>query len=232
MILKSFGCSFIFGTDLADDGRNGRYATGSKLSWPALLAKNLGYEYQTYARPGSGNLQILERLMKRAIDDDPALFVVGWSFIDRFDCVRHDYERWPGTPWKTVLPHDNDTASVFYFKHFHSQLKDKLTTLLYIKTAIDFLKQKNISFIMTYVDPLIFETEWHTNSLIQHLQDYVRPHMTTFDGKTFLEFARINGHSISNSGHPLESAHRAAADYMITVFDKQNTGALIQQAHV
>jgi hypothetical protein len=212
MILKSFGCSLIFGTDLADDGRTGPYATGSQLTWPALLAKDLGYEYQTYARPGAGNLQILERLMKRAIDDAPAVFVVGWSFIDRFDYIRDDYEQWPGTPWKTVLLHENNSATECYYKHFNSQIKDKLTTLLYIKTAIDFLKQKDIPFIMTYADPLIFETEWHTNSLIQHLQDYVRPYMSTFDGKTFLEFARINGHPISATAHPLESAHQSAAE--------------------
>jgi hypothetical protein len=211
MILKSFGCSLIFGTDLRDDGRSLRYATGSQLTWPALVAQDLGYEYQTYARPGSGNLQILERLMTQAVVDCPALFVIGWSFIDRFDYIPDNYERWPGTPWKTVLPHEDNNASTFYYKNFHSQIKDKLCTLMYIKAAIDFLKEKNIPFIMTYVDPLIFETKWHTNSLIQHLQDYVRPYMTTFNGETFLNFSRINGYPISETMHPLESAHKAAA---------------------
>jgi hypothetical protein len=210
MILKSFGCSLIFGTDLADDGQNGPYATGSKLTWPALLAKDLGYQYQTYARPGAGNLQILERLMTAVTTDSRAIYVIGWSFIDRFDYIRHDVERWPGTPWKTVLPNETKDSAKCYYKYFNSQLKDKLTTLLYIKTAIDFLQQKNLKFIMTYVDPLIFETEWHITPLILELQNYVRPCMTTFDGETFLDFSKKNGYPISPAAHPLESAHVAA----------------------
>jgi hypothetical protein len=43
MNLKSFGCSFIFGSELSDDGRNGLYATGSRLTWPAHVAQHLGY---------------------------------------------------------------------------------------------------------------------------------------------------------------------------------------------
>jgi hypothetical protein len=215
MILKSFGCSFIFGTDLADDGRNGPFATGSKLSWPALLAKDLGYAYQTYARPGSGNLQILERVLSQATPDDPSLFVIGWSYIERFDYLKNDYEKWPGTPWKTVLPHEQEDYTKCYYKHFHSQLKDKLCSLLYVKMAIDTLAQKNIPFVMTYVDELMFETEWHTNTAIIDLQNYIRPYMTTFNEKTFLEFTRINGHPISATSHPLEQAHRSAADYLL-----------------
>lgn len=210
MILKSFGCSFIFGTDLADDGRNGPYATGSKLTWPALLAKDLEYEYQTYARPGAGNLQILERVLQQTVNDSPSVYVIGWTYIDRFDYIRQDHEVWPGTPWKTVLPLDNNELTEFYYKNFHSQLKDKLCTLIYIKNAIDTLKQKNIPFVMTYMDNLIFETEWHTNAAIIELQNYISPYMTTFDKKTFLEFARVNGHAISATQHPLESAHQAA----------------------
>jgi hypothetical protein len=215
MILKSFGCSFIFGTDLADDGRNGPYATGSQLSWPALLAKDLGYAYQTYARPGSGNLQILERVLSQATLDDSSLFVIGWSYIERFDYLKNDYEKWPGTPWKTVLPHEQEDYTKCYYKHFHSQLKDKLCSLLYVKMAIDTLAQKNIPFVMTYVDELMFETEWHTNTAIIDLQNYIRPYMTTFNEKTFLEFTRINGHPISATSHPLEQAHRSAADYLL-----------------
>lgn len=210
MILKSFGCSFIFGTDLSDDGQNGPYATGSRLTWPALLANDLGYDYQTHARPGSGNLQILERILQQTASVAPSVYVIGWTYMDRFDYLAHDKENWPGTPWKTVLPSDQEQSAQCYYKNFHSQFKDKLCTLIYIKTAIDILKQKNIPFIMTYVDNLIFETEWHTNSVIIELQNYIRPYMTMFDGETFLEFTRKNRYPISVGNHPLESAHQAA----------------------
>ena len=220
MKIKSFGCSFIFGSELADDGHNGLclYANGSKLTWPALLAKELGYTYQTFARPGSGNLQILEKVLSQAASDDPAIFVIGWTYIDRFDYLSNDSEIWPGQPWNTVLPKENKESTKCYYKYFHSQLKDKLCTLIYVKTVIDTLKQKNIPFFMTYIDELMFETEWHINAAVIDLQNYIRPYMTTFAGKTFLEFARVNGYPISSAAHPLEQAHRSAADYLLPFF--------------
>ena len=76
---------------------------------------------------------------------------------------------------------------------------------------------------MTYMDELIFDQIWHSSPAIACLQDYVKAHMTTFEGKTFLNWSKHCGFSISPLGHPLEQAHRAASDYMITVFDKQKT---------
>jgi len=215
MILKSFGCSFIFGTDLADNGRNGHYATGSYLTWPSLLASNLGYHYQTYARPGSGNLRILETLLKEATNPEVSIFVVGWTWIDRFDytvpltnkVIRFNLVG--DEQWKTVMPMNQDTVATMYYRDLHSQLRDKLTTLIYIKTAIDTLKQKNIPFVMTYMDELMFETQWHVTPAIVDLQNYIRPHMTQFDNKTFLEFSQEKGFPISETLHPLEAAHQA-----------------------
>jgi hypothetical protein len=84
MKIKSFGCSFIFGTDLADETRGEPYAQSSQLTWPALLAQDLGLEYECHARPGSGNLRILEKILSISIQT-PATFVIGWTWIDRFD---------------------------------------------------------------------------------------------------------------------------------------------------
>ena len=58
---------------------------------------------------------------------------------------------------------------------------------------------------------------------IKYLQEYIKPYMTTFEGQTFLDWCNKNSYKISPTLHPLEEAHRAGADYMITVFDKQNT---------
>ena len=45
--------------------------------------------------------------------------------------------------------------------------------------------------------------------------------MTQFQGRTFLDWSRNHGYPESELLHPLEQAHQAASDYMITVFDKQ-----------
>jgi len=194
MKLKSFGCSFIYGTDLAS----------SELAWPGLLAKNINYEYQCHARAGSGNLQILEKILNQTTDDS-ALYVIGWTWIDRFD-----YADPANDQWKTIMPVDTDNLASTYYRELHSQYRDKLTTLIYIKSAIDALKQKKCSFIMTYMDELIFETEWHTTPAVINIQNYIRPYMTKFENKTFLDFSKQKGFPISETLHPLEDAHQAA----------------------
>ena len=226
MQVKSFGCSFIFGSELADDGKNGLYAIGSRLTWPALLAKHYNYQYQTHARPGSGNLQILERLMSHFAGpvNDETICVIGWTWIDRFDYCTNQ-SPWPGLPWSTLMPVDTSETAKIYYRNLHSELQDKLVNLVYIKQAIDFLKEKSIPFIMTYMDHLLFDTRWNSTPAITELQNYVKPYMTAFDGLNFQEFSKKNKYPISNIGHPLEQAHRSAGDYIIQAFDKKSIGA-------
>lgn len=215
MKLKSFGCSFIFGTDLHDDGRGELRASPSQFTWPSLLSQHLGYEYECFARPGAGNLRILERVLLQAANPEPALFVIGWTWIDRFDYTSLRDE------WKTIMPVDTDAVAEVYYKNLHSQYRDKLTTLISIKTAVDMLKQTNRKFIMTHMDDLIWETQWHCNPAILSLQNYVRPYFSDFENKTFLDWSRNKGFSISDMLHPLEDAHRSAADLVIDNLDQR-----------
>jgi hypothetical protein len=67
------------------------------------------------------------------------------------------------------------------------------------------------------------DQRWHTTPAIVDLQEYIRPHLTTFDGLNFQQWSKKNGHPITSIGHPLESAHAAAGQLMIKVFDTQNT---------
>ena len=224
MNLTSFGCSFIFGSELIDNGRDGLTAS-SRLTWPAHLASHLGYKYLTYARPGSGNLQIAERVLSYLATNKQSLFVIGWTYIDRFDYVDvNNPGKWPGwAQWSTLMPVDTTDIAAAYYKNLHSEICDKLTTLMSIRVVIDTLRQKNCPFIMTYMDDLMFDQRWHTTPAITNLQDYIRPHMTTFEGQNFQQWSKKNGHAITDIGHPLESAHAAAGKLMIKVFDTQNT---------
>jgi hypothetical protein len=206
MQLKSFGCSFVYGSDLRDTST---HATPSQLSWPALLAQQLGHEYVCHARPGVGNLYILEQLLNELTSNDPAVYVVNWTWIDRFDYTDHD------NSWSSLRPGEDNSTAKLYYKNLHSQYRDKLTTLSSIKLAIDTLLQKKQSFIMTYMDDLIFETQWHTSPAIASMQDYVQPYLRDFDGLNFLAWAQHNNFEISPTLHPLESAHSAAANLIL-----------------
>ena len=221
MKLKSFGCSFIFGSELADDGRGYLSAKPSQFTWPALLAQDLNYNYECYARAGAGNLRILEKILAQTTVEDPAIFVIGWTWMDRFDYTVNPTEPVIYTEliraemignetWKTVRPGDSDSRAHNYYRDLHSEYRDKITNLIYIKTAIDTLKQKNIPFIMTGIDENLFDTQWHITAAVRSLQESIQPYMTRFEGKTFLEYSKEKGFPISGTMHPLESAHKSA----------------------
>ena len=210
MKIKSFGCSFIFGSDLADDGYETQSYTPSKLTWPALIAEQLSLDYECYAMPASGNLQILENVLGQipsSNSDD--LFVIGWTWVDRFDFTDLT------DSWRTLLPVDREKEAKFYYKHLHSQYRDKLTSCIHIRTAIDALTHAKIPFLMTYMDELIFERAYHTTSALEATQKYIEPWLTNFNGKTFLDWARDNQYPISQNWHPLEAAHSAGAMLML-----------------
>jgi hypothetical protein len=221
MKLKSFGCSFIFGSELNDCVS---VDIPSHLTWPARLAQGVKYEYQCYAWPGAGNLQILEQVLNHAASGNTTdLFVIGWTWIDRFDYYPTNPDNPSRSPWRTIMPVDTDELATVYYRDVHSEYRDKFTCLSYIKLAIDTLNQKGIPFIMTYMDNLLFDQQWHTTPAVLDLQEYVKPYMTAFEGQSFLQWSRDKGYPETEMWHPLEAAHQAAADLIITAFDKQKT---------
>jgi len=205
MKLKSFGCSFIYGADLQDSTR----------TWPALIARKLGMDYECYAVPGSGNLQILEAILSQLYKDEDSFFVINWTWIDRFDFISIKDEK-----WQTLRPALDHSDGKYYYRCLHSQYRDMLTNLAYVKTAVDALSQRNLKSVMTYMDYLLFEKinpNWHDPSAVEYLQNSIFSHMSNFSDKNFLDWSRDQGHPVSESWHPLDDAHVAAADYMIPV---------------
>ena len=231
MTLKSFGCSFIFGTDLSDCDS---VFKASQLTWPALLAQYLERPYECHASPGSGNLQILERVLNQIPGSTSLdLFVIGWTWIDRFDYYDSAWNpRQKLTPWNTIMPIDEDDLARTYYRSLHSEYRDKFTSLNYVKLAIDTLDQQGIPFVMTFMDELMFDQRWHVTPGVQLLQDHTRLRMTDFQGRSFLGWSRAHGFVESPTWHPLEEAHSAAADYMINIFDKQKIIDPVQQVRV
>jgi len=212
MRLNSFGCSFIYGTELADCSES-----ASQLTWPAKLAQHLNYDYKCHAQGGSGNLQILERVLNQAsFSDSSDLFVIGWTWIDRFDYCSGSHNH-----WKTIRPGDTDGVSRNYYKDLHSEYRDKFTSLCYIQLAIDTLQQRNIPFIITCMDYLLFDQRWHTSPSVLDLQSYIRPFITDFEGLSFLDWSRQYDYPETAAWHPLEAAHRAAGDYIINIWSNQ-----------
>jgi hypothetical protein len=217
MKVKSFGCSFIFGSELADDGRRRWHTSPSMLTWPALIAKELAAEYRCYAIPGVGNLQILQQIMHQSGLYEPDVFyIIGWTWLERFDFIDSDYTSLWQIKWQTITPTTESNQAEFYYKYFHTELKDKLQSLIYIRMAIDLLQAKNIPFVMTCIDDLLFDRKFHAPVSIIDTQDYIKPYISDFQGKNFLDWSKNSGFQIGPMNHPLKEAHAAAADLMIT----------------
>jgi len=219
MKLKSFGCSFTYGSDLADCTDD----QASRLTWPALLSEKLGLTYECHAWPGIGNLRITEQLLNK-IDSAHTndVFVVEWTWIDRFDYYLANCNNSDLSPWRTIVPVDESDLAKIFYKELHSEYRDKLATLINIKLVIDSLKQKQIKFIMIYMDDLLFDQRWHTSPAVNNLQNNIKPYMATFDSLTFLNWSRLKKYPVSHSWHPLEQAHAAAAEYMAFVFSQNS----------
>lgn len=219
MKLKSFGCSFIYGSDLSDcvpPAQPYDIDEPSQSTWPALIADQLGLVYECFAKPGCGNLRILSSIISEANLNDPAVFVINWTWIDRFDYV-NQYEE-----WQTLLPNQSSTESMFYYKHFYSQIKDMLTSVYNVSTAIDFLRYRDIPFLMCYMDHNLLtpiDLNWHDPRYLEIMQEKIRHHLSDFDGKNFLDWSADQSFEISESWHPLERAHAAAANYMMPAID-------------
>lgn len=219
MKLKSFGCSFVFGTDLPND-EDGPMATPSDHAYPVLLANQLDMPWACHARPGAGNFEILNRILTEISKGEPMLAVINWTWIDRYSWIDETQYR-PNHPynplgWRSILPVETDARAEFYYRNLHTQLRDKIETLICIKSAIDCLRSAAVPFIMTWTDYLIWETKWHCPDSVAWLQAQIGPWLTDFDGKNFVDWSRDRGHNISATMHPLESAHRDAADFLWT----------------
>ena len=214
MKVKSFGCSFVFGTELSDDCNSGLLVNASKLTWPAHVANYLKMEYQCFAKGGAGNLLILERLLNHIAKNEQDFYIINWTWIDRFDYVEIDPAS--DNDWMTLRPTIDSLVAKNYYSNLHSEFKDKFTTLAYIQLAITTLEKKKCPFIMTFMDDLLLDQKWNIKPSVIDLQNSVEPYLSTFDGKNFLKWSKDLGYPISNSMHPLDDAHRAAADLIIS----------------
>ena len=227
MKIAAFGDSFIFGNELQDIpelfpvGYN--FSKSSKLTYPALLATKLKLDYQCYAYPGVGNQWLLNQIISCIKQNkNQVLYIINWTWIDRFDY--HDKDKNDYHKWSTVRPSlDNQTVDKFYYKNLHSELLDKTLSLGQIYQAICALESNSCKYLMTYMDNLIFDTQWHAPENILFLQNQIKNKLYNYNGKNFIDWAKVNGYDFGRYNHPLEQAHAAAGELMIKVFDTQNT---------
>jgi hypothetical protein len=209
--LKSFGCSFIYGSDLKDINLEA-LSQPSVSVWPAVIAKNLNLNYECYALAGQGNFKIYCDILANSYKNDDSVYLVNWTWIDRFDFVNHLEQ------WKTLRPSETSQLEKVYYQNFHSQLCDMISNASYIISAAEHLQSLNCPYVMTHMDHNLLmpiDPGWHDPRYLEVLQQKLQGILVDFDGDNFLDWSRKNNYPISDSWHPLEDAHRAAADYWL-----------------
>lgn len=216
--IKSFGCSFVYGSDLFDSKQFVplfNYSVSmqpSLLTWPATIAKQLNLAYECYATPGQGNFKIYCDILANSYLNDQSVYLINWSWIDRFDYVNNIEQ------WNTLRPAEDSELEKFYYRNIHSQLTDMISNATYIVSAAEHLKSLNCSYVMTYMNYDLLtpiDADWHDPRYLEVLQNKLKTILVDFDGKNFLDWSRDNNFAISDTWHPLEAAHAAAAEYWL-----------------
>jgi hypothetical protein len=201
--IKSFGCSFIYGSDMP---RN------YKDAWPNIISKKINLCHETYASPGAGNFKIYCDILANSYKNDNSIYLINWTWIDRFDYV--DYQE----QWNTLRPSESTELEKFYYRNFHSQLCDMISSASYIVSAAEHLRSLNCPYIMTYMDYNLLapiDPNWHDPRYLEVLQNKLKKILVDFDGCNFLDWSRAHNYQISSTWHPLEQAHQAAAEYWL-----------------
>jgi hypothetical protein len=230
MLYKSViavGDSFTRGDELADCPYHTMSPLTSRITfsqhtWPALIAKSLNIDYVSEAVGGRGN-QWISFAASGNIKQD-TLLIVNWTWFERFDYI-NTYD----DTWLTTHPRHENKLDHYFYKNIDNDIWNLHRNLQQMHSTIQLLKQNNIKFIMTCLDPgyvttladirpdsfinLSIHTTWV--AAINELHKQVVPYILDFDGMTFLEWTKINGWKVGPNGHPLEDAHTAAAEYML-----------------
>lgn len=215
--IVSFGDSFVFGSELEDNN------DGAK-SWIGLAAQDIGVKYITLSQPGCGNENIARQILSffEANSSENTLAVINWTWAIRFDFYHVGTESWFNLGPTCVPEKINDRLGeieservIEFYRDYlgNSTIWDRWRTLQAMYMTQSYLKHKNIKNIQTHMDAEIFDQTYHCPDYIRELQALTKPSLQDFQGKDFLNWSLTHNFKVTAPGlHPLEDAHRAAAD--------------------
>ena len=192
----------------------------SNSTWSASIAKLFDCDYECYALGGVGNQWISWKIADKLEED--TLVIVNWTWFERFDYVQPK-----GDLWTTTHPRHQNKLNHFFYRHIDNDIWNLHRNLQQIHSTISLLKQNNVNFIMTCLDPYYcadFDSlrppdsnrSAHWKNSITNLQAQVVPHIVDFEGMSFLEWSKHKNFEFGPNGHPLEKAHIEAAKYINT----------------
>jgi hypothetical protein len=186
-------------------------------SFPAQIAKSIGREYVSRAKPVSSNHKIARMVLSYDYKADDFV-LIDWTTTVRYEFRTAD--GWMGTNPGTYKP------GCGFEEHWYQgpgqwEYPGVLSTLKQILLAQIFLSAKNISYRMTFAyddfikSKRLSEPDEYIGA-IQNLVDW--NHMMLFDDTGFLTWASRQNFVLSG-GHAEQAAHDRATEYLLENFE-------------
>jgi hypothetical protein len=200
MKLLSVGDSFTYGEELTDRA----------LSWPYVLGQCLGYEVTNLGQPGSGNTQIIRKVLENINNYD--LIVIAWSHYARTEFADENgvYETWPGANLAihNFLPYRKEIVN--YITKYHNDLYFYQQYLINVLLLQGYLLQHKQRYLMVNS----FGNNWNDfkdkNNITQLADQIDTNYFLGWPNNQMVEWAY--GCPQGPGGHFLEEGHQRVAD--------------------
>jgi len=231
MILVAAGDSFIWGSELADSlhgGPNGY----SRNTFPALLAKEYGIEYVCAAYPGLANNAISRKVI--SVCNKDTILLVNWTYPQRAE-FRFGKEWISINSWHTVQKHFSEEYFKYVGNNEYYEIYSILKEILFLQQYCEINK---IPYIFLTADNHFYQHENYFRNQDQDIDNlynqiiwsnwYWFPPGTEINEtqapRGFYQWATENKYNMGLQGHPLEDAHKDAANLI-----KENFNELVKK---
>jgi hypothetical protein len=227
--LYAFGCSLIYGSELADVNQSPLVPSG--LTFTALAAKKLNYNYKCIAKPGASNTAMARRITNYADKISPGLVFVLWTYPTRFE-FKFNYPTGYGvklniSSWLSILPMHNKTSVDFineFYKHTGSNSDFGMyTTIQSVLLAQTILEKTQIPYIFACADTEMLQTiksKSHSNFNVNAILQYIDTTKFLDQNLGFTRWANENNYKIGDGNHPLEEAHEDYSKFLVDQLPK------------
>jgi hypothetical protein len=230
----SAGCSFIYGAELSDSPDYAGKDPYSKLTWPALWAKDSNFDYNTVAVCGISNQGISRLVIDYCEKNQVDFVIVQWTYPNRYELrfnniVENNYfslNHWLANDLDSEIQDNNfyNFIKIFnkspmqaiakiwynYISYYDTEIYYYLKEIVYLS---NYLKLKNIKFAFSSV----FHEYYSNISKIKDpsIESLYKISQTlpwvTFNNQGFIEWAASSGHFDREVWqHPNDAAHLAA----------------------
>jgi hypothetical protein len=200
MRLLTVGDSFTYGEELSD----------ATKSWPNVLGQYLGYEVTNLGQPGSGNTQIIRKVVENIHNYD--LIIIAWSHYARIEFADKNgvFDIWPGANLAVhnFLPYRKELVN--YVTKYYNDLYFYQQYLVNILLLQGYLVQHKQQYLMVNS----FGNNWDDfkdkNNITQLAEQIDTNYFLGWPNDQMVEWTY--GCAKGPGGHFLEDGHRKVAE--------------------